>query len=118
LLYVEDNLSNMSLVESILALRPGVTLIPCMQGRLALDLTREHCPDLVLLDLHLPDLGGEEVLRLLQEQESTRDIPVVVLSADASPKQPGRLKAAGAREYLTKPIEVRRFLEVLDEALA
>jgi len=117
-LYVEDNLSNLQLIERLLARRAGIKLLSAMQGRLGLDLAREHRPSLILLDLHLPDIHGREVLRRLREDARTRDIPVVVISADASPKEIERLRAAGARDYLTKPIDVRRFLAIVDEMLA
>ncbi len=117
-LYVEDNLSNLQLIERLLARRAGIKLLSAMQGRLGLDLAREHRPGLILLDLNLPDVHGSEVLRRLREDARTRDIPVVVISADASPKQVERLRAAGARDYLTKPIDVRRFLAIVDEMLA
>jgi CheY-like chemotaxis protein len=87
-------------------------------GRLGLDLARDHEPDLILLDLHLPDLGGEEVLAQLREDERTRDIPVVILSADATERTPGPLLDAGARAYMTKPIGVRELLEVVDTYMA
>ncbi len=116
-LYVEDNLSNLRLIEHVLARRSGVRLLSALQGRLGLDLAREHRPSLILLDLHLPDVPGEEVLRRLQADPRTREIPVVVISADASPGQIQRLRAAGARDYLTKPIDVRAFLRLLDETL-
>jgi signal transduction histidine kinase len=118
LLYIEDTVANVRLVEAILELRPQVKLIPAIQGRLGLSLAQEHLPDLILLDLHLPDMGGEEVLRLLREDERTQDIPVVILTADATNRQLDRLLADGAHAYLTKPIGVRRFLEVADELLA
>jgi CheY-like chemotaxis protein len=88
-----------------------------MQGRLGLDLAREHRPDLILLDLHLPDMTGAEVLDLLGEDPATSDIPVVIISADATPGQIQRLLSAGALEYLTKPLDVRRFLDVVDTTL-
>jgi CheY-like chemotaxis protein len=115
LLYVEDTVANVQLVEGVLERRPSVRLIPAMLGRLGLDLAREYRPDLVLLDVHLPDLDGAEVLRQLRADPSTRDIPVVVLSADATQHQIDNLMTAGARAYLTKPIGVRRLLEVLDQ---
>jgi PAS domain S-box-containing protein len=117
LLYVEDNLSNLKLVEHILARRPELKLHAAMQGRLGLDLIREHRPDLVLLDLNLPDLPGAELLAILRHDPSTRDIPVVVISADATRHQIDRLTQAGARAYLTKPLDVKRFLDVVDELL-
>jgi CheY-like chemotaxis protein/anti-sigma regulatory factor (Ser/Thr protein kinase) len=115
LLYVEDNPANFRLVERILKLRPGVRLLSAMQGRLGIDLAREHRPNLIFLDLHLPDLPGDEVLRQLRADSATRDIPVIVLSADATPHQIERLLAAGARRYLVKPLEMKEFLRILDE---
>ena len=116
-LYVEDNRSNVRLIERVLARRPGVKLLPAMQGTLALDLAREHRPALILLDLHLPDIDGSEVLQRLQEDPRTQQIPVVVISADASEGRIRRLLTAGARDYLTKPIDIKEFLRVLDETL-
>jgi PAS domain S-box-containing protein len=116
ILYVEDNLSNLTLVQRILELRLDIQLIPAMQGGLALELARTHRPDLVLLDLHLPDIPGEQVLHQLRQVADCRDIPVVVLSADATPGQIERLLAAGAQSYITKPLEVKSFMQVIDEA--
>lgn len=117
ILYIEDNLSNVSFIEDVLSHRPTVKLLPAMQGRLGLELAREHHPDLVLLDLHLPDIPGLDVLRQLQDDPTTRNIPVVVLSADATPGQIRRLVAAGCRAYLTKPLNVKKLLAVLDDLL-
>jgi CheY-like chemotaxis protein len=105
-LYIEDNPSNLRLVEQVVAERPGVRLITAMQGRLGLDLARQHRPDLILLDLHLPDLPGDEVLRELRGDPVLGRTPVVILSADATPGRIERLRAAGASTYLTKPIDV------------
>ena len=105
-------------MERTIALRPGVKLIPAMLGRLGLALAHQHRPDLVLLDLHLPDISGDHVLRELQEDPELRRTPVVILSADATPGQVQRLLAAGARAYLTKPLDVRQFLALLDEILS
>jgi len=116
-LYIEDNLSNLKLVQRVLAQRPEVRVLPAMQGRLGLDLAREHRPNLILLDLHLPDISGREVLRHLQEAPETRQIPVVMISADATRTQIDRLLAAGARAYLTKPLDIKKFLALLDEIL-
>ncbi len=117
LLYIEDNLSNVKLIEHVLARRPQVRLLTAIQGRLGLDLAREHRPGLILLDLHLPDISGDNVLRQLREDARTRDIPVVILSAEASPGQIQRLLDAGAHQYLTKPIDVRKLLGIVDEVL-
>ena len=116
LLYVEDTVANVQLIEGILDRRPSVRLMPAMLGQLGLDLAHEHRPDLILLDLHLPDIPGEEVLARLSSDDATRDIPVVVLSADAK-RDRSQVLAAGARAYLTKPIGMRQLLETLDAHL-
>ncbi|MFA5882349.1 MAG: ATP-binding protein [Acidimicrobiia bacterium] len=116
-LYVEDLVANVRLIDQILKRRPDVKLVPAMLGGTALELAREFSFDLVLLDLHLPDVGGEEVLARLRSDPTTDAIPVVVLSADATGRQFDRLIAAGAADYLTKPISVRRLLEVVDRFL-
>ncbi|MGZ8490774.1 MAG: hybrid sensor histidine kinase/response regulator [Gemmatirosa sp.] len=118
ILYVEDNLANLALVRRILARWPAIELIPAMQGELALDLARLHRPDLVLLDLHLPGIPGDEVLRRLRRAPETCDLPVVVLSADATGGQAARLLADGAHGYLTKPLDVQRFTALIDGLLA
>ncbi|HYR08690.1 MAG TPA: PAS domain S-box protein, partial [Longimicrobium sp.] len=117
LLYIEDNLANLDLVETFLAARPGWKLVPALQGRIGVDLAREHRPDLVLLDLHLPDIPGEEVLRRLRADARTADIPVVVISADATRDSLDRLRTAGADAYLTKPLDLDDFLATLEAHL-
>ena len=81
-------------------------------------LVRQHRPELVLLDLHLPDVDGEEVLRRLKADPRTAEVPVVVISADVNPEHIERVLAAGAREYLTKPLDVARFRAVVDSLLS
>jgi CheY-like chemotaxis protein len=115
ILYVEDNLSNVALIEQALADRTEVELMTAMQGRLGYDLAVQHSPDLILLDLHLPDLPGWEVLRKLRQHPATHHIPVVIISADATKRQIDRLLAAGARSYLPKPIDLKEFYRAIDE---
>jgi signal transduction histidine kinase len=117
LVYIEDNLSNLKLIERILAQRPGIRLLAAMQGQTGFDLVREHSPDLVLLDLNLPDLGGHEVLSRMRQTAATSAIPVVIISADSSPGQVERLLAAGAHAFLTKPLDIAGFLRVVDQVL-
>jgi len=117
LLYIEDNFSNVTLVEQMLAERPALELMTAMQGRVGLELARKHSPDLILLDLHLPDIPGWQVLAQLKADHLTREIPVVVISADATTPQIKRLISAGARSYLTKPIDIAEFFRVIDEVL-
>ena len=96
---------------------PEVKLITAMQGRLATSLAKDHRPDLILLDLHLPDIHGSDVLRWLKAEPATQTIPVVVISADAMPAHVNELLALGAKGYLTKPIDVKEFLEVIEDAV-
>jgi len=114
-LYIEDNLSNLTLIEQLLRESAGVHLLTAMQGRIGLDLARQHSPDLILLDLNLPDMPGWEVLAELQGSEATRRIPTVVVSADATEGQFKRLIDAGARNYITKPIDVTQFYQMMEE---
>jgi len=116
-LYVEDNPSNLRLMERVLAQRPDIRLVTTSQGDAAPGLAREHRPDLVLLDLNLPGCDGEEVLARLQAQPETAAVPVVIVSADATEGQIARMLAAGARDYLTKPIDVTALLRVLARSL-
>jgi PAS domain S-box-containing protein len=117
LLYIEDNLANLSLVETILLSRPGWRTVPALQGQLGVELAREHLPDLVLLDLHLPDIPGDEVLRRLRADRRTANIPIVIVSADATAGSLERLRQAGADAYLTKPLDVDEFLAVVERFL-
>jgi signal transduction histidine kinase/ActR/RegA family two-component response regulator len=117
LLYIEDNLSNLKLIQHIFADRPEVRLLSAMQGELGLQLARAQRPDVILLDLHLPDMSGEQVLASLREYPETERIPVIVLSADATSKRVDGLREAGARGYLTKPLDVTHFLDTVNEAL-
>ncbi|MDP9329874.1 MAG: PAS domain S-box protein [Actinomycetota bacterium] len=116
-LYIEDNLSNLMLIERIFAGRPNIGLLSAMQGELGIELARKHEPDLILLDLHLPDISGEEVLRRLRQDPVTRRIPVIMISADATEGQVKRLLAAGADDYLTKPLDVKAFVQVVERTL-
>jgi signal transduction histidine kinase/CheY-like chemotaxis protein len=113
-LLIEDNLANLKLIEVLTADRSHVELLPAMTGRMGLELAREHRPDLILLDQHLPDVTGAEVLNRLKSHPATREIPVVIVSADATPGRVRRMRELGAADYLTKPLDVPRFLDVVD----
>ena len=117
-LCIEDNPSNYTLVEQVLeATRPGIRLRGAMCGELGLDMAREHQPDLILLDLQLPDLEGDKLLQKLQADALTREIPVIMVTADATNGQARRLLDLGARAYLTKPLNITAFLSAIDGAL-
>jgi signal transduction histidine kinase/ActR/RegA family two-component response regulator len=117
-LHIEDNLANVELVERVLAQRPEITVVPAMQGRMGVDLARRHHPVLILLDLGLVDLPGVEVLQILRNDPLTADIPVAIVSADAMPRQVQLLLSSGAIAYLTKPIDIHKLLEIVDDAIA
>lgn len=117
ILYIEDNLVNFELIEHALADYPQIELLGAVQGKTGLALARQHRPNLILLDLHLPDMSGKDVLRRLQNDKATNSIPVVIISADATPGQINRLMELGARSCLTKPFDIKRFVQLVDEIL-
>jgi signal transduction histidine kinase/CheY-like chemotaxis protein len=117
ILYVEDMLETLLLVEHILKQRPSTSLVPAMLGGAALDLAAEYRPHLILLDLHLPDIPGEELLRRLKADPATSATPVVIISGETSGERIDSLMALGAAAYLTKPISVRDFLHTVDTLL-
>ena len=117
-LSIEDNRANIALLHAILDVRPDLELISAMQGQLGIDLARKHLPALILLDLHLPDLPGQEVLSQLRSTPDTRHIPVVVTSADASPARIQALLEQGADAYLSKPLDIIEFCRVVDQQIS
>jgi len=116
-LLIEDNLANLTLIENLLARKSDVKVLAAMHGTLGLDLAREHHPDLVMLDLHLPDQSGIEVLKRLKRDPATADIPIVVVSADRSSDKERLMRELGAVDYLIKPFDVRDLLRSVDSAL-
>ena len=117
ILHIDDQPANLSLVERVLDQRPQLRLLTATDARSGLALAREHSPDLILLDLQLPDLPGDETARRLHTEPRTRSIPVVVLSADATPAQIKRLQGLGVRDYLVKPFKVQALLGAIDAVL-
>ncbi|MDO9315113.1 MAG: CHASE domain-containing protein [Burkholderiaceae bacterium] len=116
--YVEDNETNVEVMRGVLAQRPQVQLDVSATGLDGLAAIRAQRPDVVLLDMHLPDISGLELLRHLKLDPATRSIPVVAVSADALPAQIDDAFMAGAHRYLTKPVNVAELLSVLDELLS
>jgi CheY-like chemotaxis protein len=114
-LYVEDDPVNFTLVERILEYRSAIKLVHAPRGKLGIELASAYRPKLILLDLNLPDMHGADVLQKLQVQRETADIPVVILSANATPTSIERLLSAGAKNYVTKPFNIDHFLAVVDE---
>ena len=117
ILYIEDNLANLNLVESALETKPSWRTISALRGEAGIELAREKKPDLVLLDLHLPDLPGDEVLHRLRADPATANIPIVIISADATDAAQTQLRKAGANDYLTKPLDIDEFLATVERFL-
>ncbi len=117
-LYIEDNLANRLLVERILGGLGGVDLRCAPEGRLGIELARARPPDLVLLDLHLPDVRGEEVARALRDDPRTARVPIVVLSADARSSHSDELLALGVRRFLAKPLDIAELEDVVDAVIS
>ena len=117
ILMIDDNSANVRLLERVLAGLPNVALTAAHSGLAGLEATRKGAPDLVLLDLTLPDMSGTEVLTRLKRSATTRGIPVVVVSADACPERRAENLRLGAADFLTKPLDVDRFLAVVGDAL-
>ncbi len=119
LLYIEDNASNLQVMQSLLArCRPQWELLSATNGVRGLERARQDAPDLVLLDLQLPGLPGDRLLAELRRDPATRGIPVIVLSADATPHSRAQLLAQGANDYLTKPFQLDGLLTRLDHFLS
>ncbi len=116
-LYIDDNPANVRLVERLIEQRPGLRFMAADLGQLGLDLARAHQPDLILLDLHLPDMEGAAVLRAIRQDPQLRQTPVVVLSAEAEPDLAAQMLAAGAQGYLMKPLDFDEFFAAVDRSL-
>jgi PAS domain S-box-containing protein len=117
LVYVEDNPANLKLVEQLILRRPDLGLLTAINGRKGIELICSAQPDVVLMDINLPDISGIEVLKILRANPATAQIPVVALSANAMPRDIEQGMQAGFFLYLTKPIKVDEFMDTLDQAL-
>jgi len=117
LLYVEDNPANLKLVEQLIARRPDIRLLSAVNGNLGIELARDTQPEVILMDINLPGISGIEALKILREDPATAHIPVVALSANAMQRDIEKGLQAGFFWYLTKPIKVKEFMDVLDAAL-
>ena len=117
LLYVEDNLANMKLVEQLIARRSDITLLTAVNGTLGVAVARTAQPTVILMDIHLPGISGIDALKILREDPATAHIPVVALSANAMPHDIATGLEAGFFRYLTKPIKVKEFMDTLNVAL-
>jgi CheY-like chemotaxis protein len=114
LLYVEDNPANMKLVEQLIARRPDIRLLTATTGNLGIELARKTRPNVIIMDINLPGVSGINAMKVLREDPVTSRIPVVALSANAMPRDIEAGLRAGFFRYLTKPIKVNEFMEVLN----
>ena len=116
-LYIEDDLINLELIERLLALNKSLRLLTATRGDKGLEVARAERPDLILLDVHLTDMDGADVLRALRNDPATAGVPVVVVSADAMGDQIERMRELGARAYVTKPIDIDELRRTIDETI-
>lgn len=117
ILVVEDNQMNLMLVTDLLE-AAGYLVIPAHGGKEALRVARQEHPDLILMDIQLPELDGLEVTRLLKQDESTRDIKIVALTAHAMRGDEDKARQAGCCGYIAKPINTREFVNVVRDYLS
>jgi len=117
IMYVEDNIANFELVKQIFADYDQIELLWATDPEQGMKLAYQYRPNLILLDLHLGGRDGAEVLNLLKQDAYTASIPVVIISADATHDQVQRLMTLGATAYLTKPLDVKRFVQLTEELL-
>ena len=116
--YVEDNTTNVEVMRGVLMQRSQITLQTSVLGLDGLSAIRHSRPDLILLDMQLPDISGLELLRHIKLDDQIASIPVIVVSADATPQNMERALTLGAKHYVTKPLDVAAFLALVDEAVA
>jgi len=116
-IYIEDNTVNQVLMEGMLAHRPGIRLLVAGMPTVGLAMAAQARPDLVLLDIQLPEMSGFDVLRRLREMPATHDVPVIAVSANAMQSDIDEARTAGFSDYLTKPLDMRRLLELVDRTL-
>jgi signal transduction histidine kinase/CheY-like chemotaxis protein len=113
-LSIEDNAANALVLDRLFRDWPGATLYAATTGQGGIDVALQYVPDVILLDLHLPDLPGEEVFARLQAEPTTAGIPIIVVSADATPGTIRRLLTRGVSAYLTKPVDLRELHELIN----
>ena len=117
IMYLEDNLSNINLVEKILGQRQDYRLITTQEPEDCIDMAKQYMPSLILLDMNLPEADGYELLKQLQQDNTLKHIPVVAVGTDTSSEIAEAAKKAGFTEYLVKPLEINGFLGVIDSLL-
>ncbi len=115
-LIVEDNHLNMKLFHDLLEAH-GIDTVETSDGREVMDLAREHKPDLILMDIQLPEVSGLEVTGWLKDDDELKAIPVIAVTAFAMKGDEQKIREGGCEDYISKPISVSRFMEVIDNYL-
>ena len=115
-LIVEDNELNMKLFNDLLE-RNGRLTLRTKSGVAAVALAREHRPDLILMDIQLPEVSGLEVTRWLKDDPDLRDIPVIAVTAFAMKGDEEKIRQGGCEAYLSKPISITKFLQTINAFL-
>ena len=115
-LIVEDNELNMKLFQDLLEAH-GIETVETNDGRNVVDLAREHKPDLILMDIQLPEVSGLDVTKWLKDDEDLKDIPVIAVTAFAMKGDEQKIREGGCEDYISKPISVGKFMDVIQSYL-
>lgn len=116
ILIVEDNELNMKLFQDLLEAH-GINTIETRDGSRVLEIAREHKPDLILMDIQLPEISGLDVTKMLKQDEELKSIPVIAVTAFAMKGDEQKIREGGCEDYISKPISVTHFLEVINHYL-
>ena len=115
-LIVEDNDLNMKLFQDLLEAH-GIDTISTKEGRLAFDMAKDHKPDLIIMDIQLPEISGLDITKLLKQDEELKSIPVIAVTAFAMKGDEQKIREGGCEDYISKPISVARFIDVVKKHL-
>ena len=115
-LIVEDNELNMKLFKDLLEAH-GIDTVETREGKLAFDMAREHMPDLIIMDIQLPEISGLEITEQLKQDDDLKSIPVIAVTAFAMKGDEQKIREGGCEDYISKPISVSRFMEAVQKHL-
>ena len=118
MLCIDDNPVNLKLIAQILAKRPDIDLVTAHTPGLGIQLAMSRQPELILLDINMPGMDGYQVLEVLRNYARTASIPIIAVTANAIPRDIEKGGTVGLADYLTKPLDVGKFLAAVDRALA
>jgi CheY-like chemotaxis protein len=117
LLYIEDNAANLMLLERIFKTRPDFNMLSAHRAQLGIDLARTHQPDLILMDINMPEMNGLTAMKKLQGFPETRDIPILAVTANAMDSDIQKGMEAGFKTYITKPVDIKKLFIEIDRFL-